>query len=58
MGGWTGQMDRADEWAEEWTGVRMDEWTNGVPTQQIHTRTLKLQNVETTEHRHILKTIV
>ena len=27
-----------------------------VPTQQIHTRTLRLLHVETTEHRHILKT--
>ena len=27
-----------------------------VPTQQINTRTLRLLHVETTEHRHILKT--
>ena len=27
-----------------------------VPTQQIHTRTLRLLHVPTTEHRHILKT--
>ena len=27
-----------------------------VPTQQIHTRTLSLIHVETTEHKHILRT--